>query len=43
MIKKLLIFASLISVFFLIYGDIIRAMEVTITFITAFEWLSKDN
>lgn len=42
MIKRLLIFAALISVFFLLYGDIIRALEITITFITAFEWLSKE-
>lgn len=43
MIKKLLIFAALISVFFLMYGDTIRALEITITFISAFDWLSKDN
>lgn len=42
MIKRLLIFAALISVFLLMYGDVIRALEITLTFITAFEWLSKE-
>ena len=42
MIKRLLIFTALVSVFFLMYGSMIRALEVSITFITAFEWLSKE-
>lgn len=42
MIRRLIIFGVLIAVFFVAFGSMIRALEVTMTFITTFEWLSKE-